>query len=91
MKGKVIELLKEFSADNGTLLAAAISFEITKIIFIWYIRTFDPYNLVYGSIAALIAFVMWTYLSALVFLFIAKVSYVNLEMRTSSTLSALKL
>jgi membrane protein len=72
-------------------LAAAISFEITKVIFIWYIRTFDPYNLVYGSIGALIAFVMWTYLSALVFLFIAKITHVNLEMRTSSTISAPKL
>ncbi|MCJ7778154.1 MAG: YihY/virulence factor BrkB family protein, partial [Sedimentisphaerales bacterium] len=63
-------------------LAAAISFEITKIIFLVYLRVFNPYNLVYGSIGALIAFLMWTYLSALVFLFIAKVTHVNLEMRS---------
>ena len=63
-------------------LAAAISFEITKIIFLIYLRIFNPYNLVYGSIGALIAFLMWTYLSALVFLFIAKVTHVNLEMRS---------
>ena len=65
-------------------LAAAICFEITKIIFLVYLRVFNPYNLVYGSIGALIAFLMWTYLSALVFLFIAKVMHVNLEMRSRS-------
>jgi membrane protein len=65
-------------------LVAAISFEITKIIFLVYLRIFNPYNLVYGSIGALIAFLMWTYLSALVFLFIAKVMHVNLEMRSRS-------
>jgi membrane protein len=66
-------------------LAAAISFEITKIIFILYIRIFNPYNLVYGSIGALIAFLMWTYISALIFLFIAKITHVNIEMRTRAT------
>jgi membrane protein len=63
-------------------LAAGISFEITKLIFIFYIRIFNPYNLVYGSIGALIAFLIWTYWSALVFLFIAKITHVNLEMRS---------
>jgi membrane protein len=63
-------------------LAAGISFEITKLIFIFYIRIFNPYNLVYGSIGALIAFLIWTYWSALVFLYVAKVTHVNLEMRS---------
>jgi membrane protein len=63
-------------------LVAAMSFEITKIVFLVYLRVFNPYNLVYGSIGALIAFLMWTYLSALIFLFIAKVTHVNLEMRS---------
>ena len=72
-------------------LAAAISFEITKVIFIWYIKIFSPYNLVYGSIGTLIAFLMWTYLSALVFLFVAKITHVNLEMRARSTISDPKL
>ena len=65
-------------------LAAAICFEITKIIFLVYLRVFNPYNLIYGSIGALIAFLMWTYLSALVFLLIAKVMHINLEMRSRS-------
>lgn len=66
-------------------LVASISFEITKLIFIFYIRIFNPYNLVYGSIGALIAFLIWTYWSALVFLFIAKITHVNLEMKNRST------
>jgi membrane protein len=66
-------------------LAAAIFFEITKVLFILYVRVFSPYDLVYGSMGALIAFLMWTYFSTLVFLFIAKVTHVNLEMRASST------
>lgn len=68
-------------------LTAAIFFEVTKIIFILYVRIFSPYDLVYGSMGALIAFLMWTYFSTLVFLFIAKVTHVNLEMRASSTVS----
>jgi membrane protein len=63
-------------------LAAAICFEITKIIFLIYLTVFNPYNLIYGSIGALIAFLIWTYLSAYIFLFIAKVTAVNLEMKS---------
>lgn len=65
--------------------AAAVLFEITKVIFIWYIKSFSPYNLVYGSIGTLVAFLMWTYLSALVFLLIAKITRVNCEMRVRSS------
>ncbi len=65
-------------------LAAAILFEITKLVFVWYIGIFSPYNLVYGSIGTLIAFLMWIYLSALIFLFMAKINHVNLKMRTRS-------
>jgi len=63
-------------------LAAAISFEITKIVFVIYLTAFNPYNLIYGSIGALIAFLIWTYMSAYIFLFIAKVTHVNLEMKS---------
>lgn len=68
-------------------LATAICFEITKIIFIRYVRIFSPYNLAYGSMGTIIAFLMWTYLSALVFLFIAKITHVNLRMLNSSVIS----
>jgi membrane protein len=62
-------------------LIAAVFFEVTKALFLVYLRMFNPYNLVYGSIGALIAFLIWTYLSALIFLFIAKLTHIDLEMR----------
>jgi membrane protein len=65
-------------------LAAAIVFEITKVIFMLYIGIFNPYNLVYGSIGTLIAFLMWIYLSALIFLFMAKITHINLRIRVRS-------
>jgi membrane protein len=67
-------------------LAAAFAFQITKFIFLWYLRSFSPYNLVYGSVSTLIAFLMWSYLSALAFLFIAKVIHVNLEIHKQHAL-----
>jgi membrane protein len=72
-------------------VVAAVLFEITKVIFIWYIKVFSPYNLVYGSIGTLVAFLMWTYLSALIFLLIAKITHVNLEMRARSSIAVPKL
>jgi membrane protein len=71
-------------------LVAAVSFEITKFIFLWYTRNYSPYNLAYGSIGTLIAFLMWTYLSALVFLFIAKAIHVYVGMRVQDTSPTLK-
>jgi membrane protein len=68
-------------------LVAAISFEITKFLFIGYVRIFKPYNLAYGSIATVVAFLMWAYLSTLIFLFIAKIMYVNLKMRDNPAVS----
>ena len=68
-------------------LASAVTFEITKIIFIGYVRIFHPYNLVYGSIGIVIAFLMWTYLSALAFIFIAKTIHTNLKMRSGNRIS----
>jgi membrane protein len=65
-------------------LTAAILFEITKLVFVRYIRIFTPYNMVYGSIGTLIAFLMWIYLSALIFLFIAKINHVSLSRQTNS-------
>jgi membrane protein len=62
-------------------LVAAVFFEITKLVFVEYVSVFRPYNLAYGSIGTVIAFLMWAYLSALIFLFIAKIMHLNLKMR----------
>ena len=57
-------------------LAAAICYDISKLAFVWYVDTFAPYNLVYGSIGTIIALLTWTYLVALIMLFFAKVAKV---------------
>jgi membrane protein len=68
-------------------LVGAIAFEITKVVFIRYLRIFHPYDQMFGSLEAAIAFLMWTYLSALIFLFMAKVSceYLKLKGETQAT------
>ena len=63
-------------------LIGAVCFEVITILFILYLDTFNPYNLIYGSIGAVIALLIWTYLAALIFLFFAKISAVNLKIKT---------
>ncbi len=62
-------------------LVAATAFEILKVIFVWYLRVFHPYNAMFGSLATVTAFLMWTYLSALIFLFMAKITCADIKMR----------
>ncbi|MBI2305045.1 MAG: YihY/virulence factor BrkB family protein [Chloroflexi bacterium] len=51
----------------GALLATVL-FEISKNLFTWYLANFANYSLIYGSLAAVIAFLFWAFLSALIFL-----------------------
>lgn len=60
-------------------LVTAICFEAASLGFEWYVRIFDPYHVVYGSIGALIAFLMWVYISAFIFLFVAKFTAMRLR------------
>jgi len=62
-------------------LVGAVCFEIINILFTLYLDTFNPYSLIYGSLGAIIALLIWTYLSALIFLFFAKIAAVNLRIR----------
>jgi membrane protein len=57
----------------GALLAA-ILFEIAKSIFILYLDRFATYDLVYGSIASVIALLFWIYVSAFVLILGAEFS-----------------
>ncbi len=66
----------------GGALAAAVCFEVITILFVLYLDTFNPYNLIYGSLGAIIALMVWTYLASLIFLFFAKISAVNLKIKT---------
>ncbi|MBM3118256.1 MAG: YihY/virulence factor BrkB family protein [Chloroflexi bacterium] len=65
----------------ASALVGAVCFEIITIVFILYLDTFNPYNLIYGSIGAIIAFLIWTYLAAFILLFFAKISAVNLSIK----------
>jgi membrane protein len=53
-------------------LCAAAGFEIVRVIFIWYVKNFSTYNLVYGPIGTVIALLMFVYLTAWVLLFFAR-------------------
>ncbi|MCK4722833.1 MAG: YihY/virulence factor BrkB family protein, partial [Dehalococcoidia bacterium] len=65
----------------GGALAAAVCFEGTKFFFLWFVGNFGRYNLIYGPIGALIALLMWTYVSAVIFLFCAKLTSVYARQR----------
>lgn len=49
----------------GALLATALWF-LTTLLFAWYVRNIANYNVMYGSIAAVIALLVWMYLLAVI-------------------------
>ena len=57
----------------GALLASA-AFEGAKWGFIWYVKTFPVYNVVYGAVGAIMALLTWVYVSAIILLFGALVT-----------------
>jgi len=64
-------------------LAAAVLFEIVKNIFIWFAGISPTYEFVYGSLTAIIALMTWSYISALILLFCAKLTAVYPKVRAS--------
>ena len=83
----VVLLLYHFVPSNrpkwrhiwlGALLAA-IGFEIVRFSFVWYVKNFATYNLVYGPISSIIALLMFMYLTTWVLLFFARFSYVKMR------------
>ena len=52
----------------GSLLAS-MAFEGAKWGFVWYVTTFPIYNVVYGSVGAIMALLTWVYVSAIILLF----------------------
>jgi membrane protein len=47
---------------------AGLIWEAGKQIFTWYVSNFASYNVIYGSVGAIIVFLLWSYLSAQIFL-----------------------
>ena len=50
-------------------LIFSVAFEAAKWGFIWYVNTFPVYNALYGSVGAVVALLMWIYVSAIILLF----------------------
>jgi membrane protein len=57
-------------------LFAAVLFEILKNGFAFYLVHFNNYDVVYGSLGAIMVFLFWNYLTAVVLLFGAEVAFV---------------
>ena len=55
-------------------LLASLAFYAVNFGFVWYVRSYSLYNVVYGSIGAVLALLTWVYLSANIVLFGALVS-----------------
>ena len=49
-------------------LTAGLAWEAGKQLFAWYVNNVATYNLIYGSVGAIIAFLLWAYLSAQILL-----------------------
>jgi membrane protein len=57
----------------GALLAALV-YEGAKYLFLWYVLNIAKYSVVYGPVAAVIVFLLWVYIAALIFLFGAELA-----------------
>ena len=55
-------------------LVAAILFELSKNLFIYYVNTFATFENVYGSLAPVVALLLWSYLSSLILILGAELS-----------------
>jgi len=49
-------------------IAAALLWIAASMLFSWYVATFDSYNKVYGSLGAVIGFMVWLWISAVIVL-----------------------
>lgn len=55
-------------------LVGAVGFEVVKFGFAYYLANFARYNVIYGSLGAVIAFLFFVYLAASIFLFGAELA-----------------
>lgn len=67
----------------GALLAA-VGFEATKQIFVWYVTHHAHHHLIFGPVGTIIALLIWAYISAVIVLFCAKLTSVYSRSRRSA-------
>lgn len=60
---------------------AAVLFETAKAGFFWYLQSLASYQLVYGSVAGVVIFLVWVYLSAAIMLFGAEIAARHADVR----------
>ena len=66
-------------------VVAAVLYEVSKGIFVWYLANVANYELVYGSLASMIALLSWAYLSAFILILGAEISSEYGRMRSGVT------
>jgi len=49
-------------------LLAGLTWEAARRLYTWYLANFARYSLIYGSVGAIIGFLLWAYLSAMILL-----------------------
>jgi membrane protein len=62
-------------------LIAGLVWEVGKQLYAWYLANFATNNVVYGSVGAIIGFLLWAYLSAQIFLVGAQFTVVQTDWR----------
>ena len=66
-------------------VVAAVLYEVSKGIFVWYLANVANYELVYGSLASMIVLLSWAYLSAFILILWAEISSEYGRMRSGVT------
>ncbi len=55
-------------------VVSAVLFQIIRIAFAWFVTNFSSFTIVYGSLSALIVFLIWVYLSSIALMFGAQIA-----------------
>jgi YihY family inner membrane protein len=60
---------------------AAVLWEVSKIGFVWYLTNVSQLNMVYGSIGAVIALMLWGYVTWMIILYCAEWAAIGMGVR----------
>ena len=62
-------------------IIGAIIFEFTKSLFVFYIQTYGNFDMVYGSISAVIILLLFAYVSSIIVVYFAEIHNVFSSMK----------